>query len=377
MLNKIISITLLLLAITCAQAETIEVNPDHPDRYVVVKGDTLWDISGRFLTEPWRWPEIWQVNPQISDPHLIYPGDVVSLSYQDGVPILSVDRGIAGGMRSSGARGVRSGSGSAVKLSPAIREYDDGGAIPSIPIEVIRHFLDRPLVINNDKEMDAWPYIVSNPQTRLISGRDNRIYVRGLTGDTQTYSIYRKGNAYESNGKVLGYEALYVGEAVLESPGEPATLVITKSTREVVNGDRLLPLSSGDIDRDFTPRQPATNVDGSIISVVDGLLEIGQYQIVVLDVGESDGMETGNILGIFQHGPVVRDKVGTNGARAMSSSLGFADWLGRPKVRGEKVQLPDQFAGVLMIFRTYAQVSYGLVMEAYAPLKINDTVRNF
>jgi len=367
MLNKIIPTLLLTLALVAVRADTVTINPDHPDRYVVVKGDTLWDIAGRFLTEPWRWPEIWKVNPQIENPHLIYPGDVVSLTYQDGSPVLTVDRS------SAGARG----SARRVKLSPEVRVYDDADAIPAIPIDAIRHFLSRPLVINDDEEMDAMPYIVSSYDQHLVNGKGNRIYIRGLSSDTgqSSYSIYRKGPAYKRGEKILGYEALYVGEAAMEKFGDPSTATVTQSSREVLNGDRLMPLSEKDISRDFIPRKPDNSVEGNIISVVDGLLEIGQYQIVVLDLGEMDGMESGTVLGIYQSGKVVTDKTGAKSNWPLANT-GIGEYLGTPKARGEEVKLPEEFAGVVMIFRTYDRVSYGIVMEAYGPLKVNDIVKN-
>lgn len=368
MLNKIILILLLVGAISTVQADTVQVNPDHPDRYVVVKGDTLWDISGRFLTEPWRWPEIWKVNPQIENPHLIYPGDVVSLTYQGGSPILTVERG--GSARNRG--GARM-----VKLSPEIRELDKAEAIPSIPIDVIRNFLSRPLVINDEEEMDSLPYIVSNFDQHLVAGQGNRVYIKGLSEESgqQNYLVYRKGPAYKKNGKVIGYEALYVGEAIIERYGDPSTATITQSVREVHNGDRLMPQSDKDINRDFTPRNPGNSVSGNIISVVDGLREIGQFQIVVVDLGESDGMEPGTVLGIYQSGKVVTDKTGAKSNWPLANTP-LGDYLGTPNARGVDVKLPEEYAGVVMIFRTYDRISYGIVMQAIGPLKINDSVKN-
>jgi hypothetical protein len=368
MLNKIIPILLLAGVMSMARADTVQINPDHPDRYVVVKGDTLWDIAERFLTQPWRWPEIWKVNPQIENPHLIYPGDVVSLTYEGGSPILTVERGGSAGKR---------GAARMVKLSPEIREVDTAEAVPSIPIDVIRNFLSRPMVINDDQEMDALPYIVSSYDQHLVAGEGDRVYIKGLSQEAgqRTYSIYRKGPAYKKNDRVIGYEALYVGEAVIEKHGDPSTATITQSSREVLNGDRLMPQSDKDINRDFTPRSPGNPVSGHIISVVDGLLEIGQYQIVVVDLGESDGMEAGTVLGIYQSGKVVTDTTGAKSNWPLANTP-LGEYLGTPKARGVDVKLPEEYAGVVMIFRIYDRVSYGIVMQAYGPLKINDSVKN-
>lgn len=393
MLHKILITVFLAIAVSVAMADTVQVNPDHPDQYTVQKGDTLWDIAGRFLTEPWRWPEIWKVNPQIENPHLIYPGDVVKLTYEGASPVLTVDRGTAV---------KRSVEGRNVRLSPAIRSYEHKEAIPSIPIEVIREFLSKPLIVDK-KTMESWPYIVSSYDQHLVGGTGNEIYVRGLPSDPKTdrYAIYRLGAPYKSEiktpGRILGYEAIYVGDAVVTKSGDPATALVLHSEREVLNGDRLIPHSKTDIETDFTPRAPEGTVSGSIISATDVLSEIGQYQIVVLDVGKADGVEVGNVLGVYQSGNVVTDKVGSNkyipvageGTNPLSNLVGslvktkdafdntpLVEYMGKPKAAGEKVHLPESYAGVLMVFRTFEQISYGLVMEAKTPIHLKDTVKN-
>ena len=369
MLNKISIILVLILgAALPAGADEVQVNPDSPERYVVQKGDTLWDIAGRFLTEPWRWPEIWKANPQIADPHLIYPGDVIALSTEDGAPVLTVERG-----DDSGIATVPSSSGRTVKLSPEVRSHPRGDAIPSIPIDAIKQFLSRPLVVT-EAEIDGWPYVVSSYDQHLVAGKGSRIYVRGLPeGSSKRYSIYRKGPNYQSgSGRDLGFEALYVGEALVEKFGDPSTLTVTESTREVLDGDRLTPQSSDDVSSDFIPRPPAGAVEGSIISVIDGLSEIGQYQVVVLDVGRNQGIEVGNYLGVFQSGKMVTDRV----PASQEQINPFLEYVGSMKSKGELIQLPEEYAAVIMVFRTFDQVAYALVMEARASLSLNDTVRN-
>lgn len=382
MLNKIcLTASMLLLTLSPLQADEIKLNADQSDSYVVQEGDTLWDIASRFLQEPWRWPEIWQVNPQIADPHLIYPGDLIGLSYKDGSPVLTVNR--------DGSRNNRrTGSGRSVKLSPGIRSSENVDAIPTIPIDVIEQFLVRPLVVT-DTEMDDWPYIVSTYDNHLIAANGNRVYVRGLSGAARSdrYSIYRKGPAYQSGSagklKTIGYEALHVADAIVERTGDPATAVIVNSTREVLIGDRLVAQSTTDINTDFIPRSPDNSINGSIISVIDGVSEIGQYQVVVLDVGQSDGIENGNVVGVFQSGAVISDKVNVSSdwrvrkrGKGAYDGEALKDYLGRKQAAGEAVQLPEEYAAVVMVFRTFSQISYALVMEASAPVHLNDMVRN-
>jgi len=383
MLNKIIfTAAILTLTFSPLRADEIRLNPDQPGSYVVEKGDTLWDISSKFLQEPWRWPEIWKANPQIADPHLIYPGDVSSLSYVDGEPVLSVDRnGMPAAQRSRR-------SGRTVKLSPEVRSSVHAEAISSIPIDVIEQFLVRPLVVT-DNEMDDWPYIVSSYDQHLVSGKGSRVYVRGLPSGVQAqrFAVYRKGPAYQSGtGKdriTLGYEALHVADAVIEQTGDPATAVIIESTREVLVGDRLVALSMTDINTDFIPRSPSGSVNGNVISVIDGVSEIGQYQVVVLDLGKSDGIEIGNIVGVYQSGEIISDRVNIDRDwRVRDRSEGafdaeaLRDYLGRKQVAGEEIELPEEYAAVVMVFRTFGDISYGLVMEASAPIHLNDMVHN-
>lgn len=366
MLHKIVLLLSLVLFSIPSWSQPVQVNPDQPGQYVVQKGDTLWDISARFLTEPWRWPEIWKVNPQIENPHLIYPGDVVSLSYVDGSPVLSVNRG-------------GDGIGRNVKLSPGIRSEQREQAIPAIPIDVIRQFLTRPLVVNAG-EMDGWPYIVSSYEQHLVAGPGIEIYVRGLDPSTgiRKYAIYRKGPAYISKSKgketVLGYEAIYVGDAEVSSFGDPATAVVTTAVKEVLNGDRLIPQPEDEMYSNFVPSSPDSPISASIISAQDVLSEIGQYQVVVLDKGATDGIRVGNVFGIYQTGRTVTDKVKSTGKKYDDSAL--IEYLGKSKAAGEPVTLPEVRAGVMMVFRTFDQVSYALVMEALRPVHLYDTANS-
>lgn len=403
MRNKLIIILIFALFPALVGAGSPAIRADHPETYTVVKGDTLWDISGRFLEQPWRWPDIWEANPQIENPHLIYPGDVIQLTWRDGRPILSVvrDRAVEDDARY-------------VRLSPAVRIDERVEPIPVIPVEAIQPFLKQPLVLDQD-EMEGWPYVVSSYDQRLISATGNKIYIRGLPDNgTSRYSIYRMGPAYKavgddrySDGEILGYEALYVGDAVVQRHGDPASAVITRAEREVLVGDRLFPYKEGEAVSDFIPQMPATEVKGNVISVIDGVSQIGQYQIVVLSVGATDGIENGNVLGVYQTGAMVRDHLAgrmrdhageedrlrfkyedespvdnllsniVNDMRDTKRALDRrAGYFGQPQDRAEMVQMPEEFSGVVMVFRTFDKVSYALVMEADAAIKINDAVKN-
>ncbi len=406
MLNKILILIALFAFSLAPSADELAINPDNPGKYTVTKGDTLWDISARFLEQPWRWPEIWNVNPQIANPHLIYPGDIISLSYQDGMPVLNVERGTGQVV-----------SGRTVKLSPQIRSSDNVDAIQTIPVDAIQQFLERPLVLD-DNELEQWPYVVSSYDQHLIAATGNTIYVRGIPegDDNKRYSIYRQGEPYidpkaakQGQKVILGYEAIYVGDAIIEKLGDPASAVITSVDREVLTGDRLVAQSNEDISSEFIPSSTSREVDGQILSVVDGVSQIGQYQIVVLNLGDEQGIEPGNVLGIYQSGKVVTDRFGPNLAdrpaekaareaefldtnpghasravrqivNAMGETIDAFDktlpYIANKKAKTEQVTLPEEYVGVAMVFRTFSKISYALVMETHGAVHVLDAVKS-
>jgi hypothetical protein len=313
---------------------------DHPDQYTVVKGDTLWDISARFLRRPWRWPEIWHVNPQIANPHLIYPGDVLELVYIDGQPQLRLRRG------------------GPLKLSPTVRATPWDGAIPTIPVDAIGPFLTRPYVLERD-QLDAAPYIVDFADEHILGGAGQKAYIRRIDeSEPEKWEIVRPGGPYKDaeTGEILGYEAVYIGSSQLQRTGDPATVFINSTELEAIIGDRLIPAGEEKATANFTPHAPAGPIEGSIISVLNGVSQIGQYNVVVLDRGARDGLDPGTVLRVDQRGELVRDVV-------------------TPDSR-DTVRLPDEEAGLLMVFRTFDKVSFGLIMHATRPMHVEDRVRN-
>jgi hypothetical protein len=338
----VILTTLLTLFIsgTVLAADAPALKTSHPDRYLVKRGDTLWDISARFLRAPWRWPEIWHVNPQVRNPHLIYPGDIIELSYVDGRPRLSLRRG------------------SLVKLSPRVREDELDSAIPAIPISAIQQFLSRPYVLDK-QTLNAAPYIVSFGEDHVIGSSNTRAYVRKIGADEPAlYDVVRPGKAYRDcdSDNILGYEALYLGAAEMQKPGDPATVMLSDMELEFIIGDRLIPETEQDSLSSFIPKTPDREIDGCIISVLNGVSQIGQYNIVVLNKGSRDGLEPRHVLQINRRGLVVRDTVNP--------------------VSGSRVKLPDEEAGMLMVFRVFDRVSFGLVLSATNVMHLGDRVVN-
>ena len=337
--------------------------PNYPERYVVVKGDTLWDISKRFLNDPWLWPSVWHINPNIRNPHLIYPGDIIVMYMVDGKPYITLD-GQAGMqpvpvVSRKPTEPVKPGL-KVVKLSPSARVSGIHKAISTIPMNAIRPFLDRPRVVTEDQLEDA-PYIVSSYEEHLISGTGNRVYARNLTNPLSGYNIVRPGIEYvdPETDDVLGYEAIYLADARFVKAGkdedEPATLVVTKALREVLNNDVLIPHEEREQMFQFTPRSPETKVKGQIMAVFNGVSQIGQHMVVVLNRGEKDGLAPGHVLAVLQKGAKVNDS---------------RKWI------FSSVNLPDERAGIMMVFKTYKNLSYALIMEASRAMHIHDRFEN-
>lgn len=322
-------------------AEQVVLKDGHPSKYVVKKGDTLWDISNMFLKDPWLWPEIWQVNPQIENPHLIFPGDTLNLVYIEGQPKITVQRGEA-------SRTVR--------LTPQVRISPIDSAIPAIPLDKINAFLTRSRILEQD-DLEKAPYILAGSGRRIISGAGDQVFARGeFDKDETIFGIYRRGRVFQDpeTEEFLGLEATDIAAGKLVSKeGDVATLALNSSNTEVRVGDRLLPYEERKVTATFYPSAPEGEVHGLIVAVEGGVTQVGTMDIVVLNKGERDGLEIGNVMAIYKTGEVVRDEV--------TSDL---------------VQLPDQRAGLLMVFRTFNKMSYGLVLNANSPLAVMDKVHN-
>ena len=324
--------------------DSLQLNPDVPMTYTVKKGDTLWGISGMYLKEPWRWPELWDNNPQVDNPHLIYPGDVLSLSWEDGRPRLMV-----------GSRGV-------VKLSPEVRSQALSTAIPPIPRDQIDPFLRSNRVVDA-LVFDASAYVIAADAGRLVSGKGDRIYGRGpLVEGTDIYGILREGQIIVDpvTEEILGLTVVDIGTGSLIpgdddlNEGAVKTFEVTRSTEEVRVEDRLMPQLEGIVDAYFQPKAPDFQVENGFMVAVDGgVTQIGALDIVTLNLGERDGVVVGDVMAIYQSGETVIDPV-----------------------KGDPVTLPDVRAGMLMVFSVYEKASFALVLTASRPLAVMDKVKN-
>jgi len=351
-----------LLAPRLAGADEVQLKPDHPERYTVVKGDTLWDISNRFLKSPWMWPKIWKINQDIKNPHLIYPGDVIVLRMVNGQPELSVLRkekltpsaaALPAPAAPAPVEAPVVSDGRTVKLSPQVRSEPLEAAIPTIKPNAILPFLTRPLTVQDDELKNAG-YVTVGLDSRIALGNNSQFYARGLKDDAQEYYyIFRPGDPIRNpeTGELLGYEAIYLGDAERLEGGDPSKLVVTKVKQEIVPTDRLLAAPQKVSLPYYYPHAPKNQVDGRIVSALNAVAEIGPYTVIGISLGTRDGMEEGTVLRIMRHVGTARD----------------------PLTR-ERYKLPDEESGLLMVFRTYEKMSYALVMTATRPIHLLDAV---
>jgi LysM repeat protein len=337
-------------------AETTPVpvlNPNAPKHYVVKRGDTLWGIASMYLRDPWLWPEVWVINPQVVNPHLIYPGDKLALAYgANGRPQVMLEQ--AG----------------AVRLDPRLRSTPLQTEIPTIPYSAIAAFLSRPTVMSSEEIRDA-PYVFAFRDLHQVAGTGNEVYVRHLTAteNSRFAVIHVAGKLRDpDDGVVVGYEGIYTATALVQRPGEPAKALLIDPARETVAGDRLLSANAEDTPTTFTPRPPTTQVRGRIIDVVGGTDLVGQFEVVVINRGKRHGLEPGSVLAIDGAGDVVPDLY-RHGMQIGDSNHGGRQFA--PSVR-----LPDERAGTLLVFKVYDRVSFGLIVGASDTIHTNDVVRN-
>jgi hypothetical protein len=344
-------------------AETTTVMPDAsaalsptaPKSYVVQKGDTLWHLAGLFLKDPWLWPEIWYANPEVSNPHRIYPGDTLRLA-----------KGGAGGPGGTQAVAIQllRTSGSGTRLQPLLRSTELEAPIANIPYTAIAAFLSRPGVITRN-QAEAAPYVLALRDRHMIAGAGNEVYVKRLkAAEGERFSVLHVGEKLKDpdGHRTLGYLANYAGVAQVMRAGDPARVQITESAREVLAGDVLVPESAGKFG-DFLPHSPAARVNGRILAVVNGVLLAGQFQVVAIDRGTGDGIEPGHVLRVNDAAQTVRDRC----ARITGNGT---------CTRFFDTKLPVEAAGTLLVFRVFEHVSYALVASESVPLSVGDHVVN-
>jgi nucleoid-associated protein YgaU len=371
-MRKIISLICLLLPVLAFVAEPVALaaEPEHdsdtrlgirsdaPDRHIVIKGDTLWDISNKFFKDPWKWPHLWGINKDtIKNPHWIYPGDVIFLDRSSGTLRIGQqgsDSEVSPGAgkeiaNTSDANPVTEKEG-VVRLSPRVREKRSAhDAIPSIPAKVIAPFLSRPLVIE-DGELNDAPALIGAREGRVVLGNNDTGFVKGLPSDKgDQWQIYRPGKTFfdPDTDEILGVEAIFLGKAEVTHFADVSTISITNSVQEVYAGDRLAVPSIEEVGT-YLPRAPENSISTRVISVYGGVSQAGQNAIITLNKGKRDGLESGHVLALYRKGEVVKHE-------------------------GEKYTLPDERYGLVFVFRVFDKVSYALVMETKLPVQLLDS----
>ncbi len=372
MIRKILVLLVGMLVTVTVYAAGAQLRSHHPDSYTVKRGDTLWDISAKFLAKPWLWPEIWQANPQVRNPHLIYPGDVLNLSFIDGHRPTLV-------------------------LQP--RVHPEGEAVAAIPLSQLRMFL-KDMRVMDAKAVSSAPYVVGFEENRLRGTVGQNIYVRGLKGEPgQRWAIVRpthifrgfdqgdpdkaelishrlydnaamvdspwrensRNDGHFGKGEDLGVEVTVIGTAETLRTGDPSTLLLLASTKEIRAGDRIMPIDTSPYDAHYYPHAPkSVPKDARVIAFTDGMDAVGPRQVVALSIGSRDGVNNGQTYSIYQAGETIHDDVASN-----SWNRGV----------GERVKLPGEYVGHVMVFRTFDRVSYGLVMDGLRPVHIGSRLR--
>jgi len=319
-----------------AAAQGAEIADDAPDSYTVVKGDTLWGISGRFLKQPWRWPEVWRMNrDQIHNPHLIYPGQIVHLDRSG--PWLSIGKRL----------GID-------KRLPQIYEETLGNELPSIPLNVIEPFLNKPLVVDEARLQGA-ATIIATETNRVYTGIGDTVFAKNVSDDADVWQIFRPAAPLNDpmTGEIVAYEAAYLGAARVSERSDPVTLEIVDSVEEIGVGDLMLPSERPNV-FSFVPHAPENPVDGRVMSIYRGVAETGKLNVVSLNVGERDGIERGHVLALYRNRGIAEYK--EDGVK-------------------ETYQLPEKRYGLVFVFRTFERVSYALVMDSDGHVSIADGAR--
>lgn len=326
---------------------------DAPNRYVVKKGDTLWGISGKYLHKPWRWKEIWAVNKQIKNPHLIYPNDVILLCVIKGQQLIGVDTG-------EGCAGIEKAM-EAPAPAPTPVVENVAGSIPPIPLSAIEVWLDRTIIVNPN-DFKTTPYVIASKNKNIITGEGNKIYTNGvplIVG--QRYGVYREGKPYIDpvTKQVIGLEVTQVASGIVRdvASNNISSIELDKTFgQEVREGDRVFVEIGDYLPSAFYPKPAKVNRGGRVIRVLSSISSVGRDGVIAINLGTKQGAEVGDVLSVFQKGVLVQDN--------------FAD------VKGKGVRLPSEEIGHVMIFKTFDDISYAYVLDAESPIRETDYLMN-
>ena len=349
-----------------AQAGTCEFRPNAPDQHLVVKGDTLWDLSGTFLEHPWCWPQVWGMNKEeIRNPHWIYPGQTIYFDRVNKRLSLHPPGGGDGDADGDGQDG-RAGANGVTRMSPQLRTEGLGrDAIASISSTVIEPFTSQPLVVEAD-ELKGAPRIVAAQEGHVFLGKDDKVYVRGDLKGISSFQVFRPGNPLKDpeTRKVLAYEAVYLGTVKLNTEAKPGsdvhTFIVGSSKQEMGVGDLLMPAPPTAI-RNYVPHQPDRQINARVLGIYAGVSYAGQNMVVSVNRGSLDGLDVGAVLQLYNLGRTVEDRTAKKGMFGVGKAM---------------IRLPDEQSGTMMIFRVFKHVSYGLIRQVTEPVETGDVARS-
>ena len=332
--GSVLALAMLAIQAACLQVASAQSTPtvrsDAPDRYVVKKGDTLWDIAERFLEDPWRWPLIWQNNQNIANPHLIFPGDLLVVTGLNNIKI--------------------------VRLKPKVRRDELDRGIPAIPPNVIAPFLTSPLIIDNG-DMDQAGYVLQGVDDEIILGKYDKFYARNIQeADAEGFRVFQIGETlvHPETTEILGIEARHLGDArMLRADEDISKLVVIEANEDIRPGNRILPYDDSAPLPYYEPRGPEQEVNGWILYAPKGVREVGRFDVVIISGGEREGLEPGHVLRAMYHRKNRKDPI-----------------------TGEMFTPPDESSGLMMVFRVFDKVSYALIMEATRSISIGDRYIN-
>lgn len=332
---------ILLCMSTLGQADPVKA--DSPGKYTVQKGDTLWDISTTFLDSPWQWPQIWHANPQIKNPHLIYPGDIISLVYIDGQPRLMVSQ--------------RGDTGRTIRLSPQVRVVSGESAIPAIPLSAIESHLHSGHVFSSEQQLAFAPYVFAARDGRLVSAQGDKVYARGsFAKDNYRFNVVRGAEQIvdPQTGELLGLMARDVAVVnVSRVQGDTASLIVQESKMELKHGDRLVRERASGLVSTFFPKAPEVPVDGIVTANLNNSKKISRFDTVIINRGKRESLQQGDVLGVYRHSEITADAQ-----------------------TGDVVALPMERVGLVMVYRSFAKMSYGIVLSAREDIEVGYILRN-
>ncbi|MGL4931871.1 MAG: LysM peptidoglycan-binding domain-containing protein [Aeromonas sp.] len=343
-------VTCLLVTVSQAVlAEQLTLKAGYPQSYVVQKGDTLWDVSGKYLTEPWLWPRLWNINPQIANPHLIYPGDVLHLSWVNGQPRLG--KAMQGGKQ-------------LVRMSPKNRYENKANPIPTLPISEIGPFLQTDHILADNQLQHSLPYLLGSDQKHIAMLEGETLYVQGSLTPGQLYGIYHPGMVYKDRktGEQLGQEAIFAGvvRAVARLDGDRTEVALIRNQREVLQGDKVMPLPTQEsMPAMFLPKAAPAITPGYIIDLPSKARGGGKFDVVLINKGSRDLLSAGDVLDVRRPGAALVSNKGNVQYKEQSSVYNKVFHSSN-----NKVPLPSEAIARVMLFKVYDKLSYGLIMQS-------------